>query len=73
MKHILNLSKFFAGAVQYYGCEVVNKPIYIAANKMGGLTRVEWNEAATNPTAQSRNALSSSHKIRQEVPNYYKF
>ncbi|WP_255518782.1 MULTISPECIES: hypothetical protein [unclassified Neisseria] len=40
---------------------------------MGGLTRVEWNEAATNPTAQSRNALSSSHKIRQEVPNYYKF
>lgn len=52
--------------------EVVNKHIHIAANKMGGLTRLEWNEVATNPTAQSRNALSSSHKIRQEVFNYYK-
>ena len=52
--------------------EVVNKHIHIAANKMGGLTRLEWNEVVTNPTAQSRNALSSSHKIRQEVFNYYK-
>lgn len=52
--------------------EVVNKHIHIAANKMGGLARLEWNEVATNPTAQSRNALSSSHKIRQEVFNYYK-
>lgn len=52
--------------------EVVNKHIHIAANKMGGLTRLEWNEVATNPTAQSRNALSSSHKIRQEVFEYYK-
>ena len=52
--------------------EVVNKHIHIAANKMGGLTRLEWNEVALNPTQQARNALSSSHKIRQEVFEYYK-
>ena len=52
--------------------EVVNKHIHIAANKMGGLTRLEWNEVALNPTQQSRNALSSSHKIREEVLEYYK-
>ena len=52
--------------------EVVNKHIHIAANKMGGLTRLEWNEVALNPTQQARNALSSSHKIRQEVLEYYK-
>ena len=52
--------------------EVVNKHIHIAANKMGGLTRLEWNEVALNPTQQSGNALSSSHKIREEVLEYYK-
>ena len=52
--------------------EVVNKHIHIAANKMGGLTRLEWNEVALNPTSQSRNALSSSHKINQKVFEYYK-
>ncbi len=52
--------------------EVVGKHIHIAANKMGGLTRLEWNEVAMNPTAQSKNALSSSHKIREEVFQYYK-
>ncbi len=52
--------------------EVVNKHIHIAANKMGGLTRLEWNEVASNPTAQSRNALSSSHKINEKVFEYYK-
>lgn len=52
--------------------EVVNKHIHIAANKMGGLTRLEWNEVVLNPTQQARNALSSSHKIRQEVFEYYK-
>lgn len=52
--------------------EVVNKHIHIAANKMGGLTRLEWNEVALNPTSQARNALSSTHKIRKEVFNYYK-
>ena len=52
--------------------EVVGKHIHIAANKMGGLTRLEWNEVALNPTAQAKNALSSSHKIREEVFQYYK-
>ncbi|WP_308019599.1 zonular occludens toxin domain-containing protein [Neisseria mucosa] len=52
--------------------EVVNKHIHIAANKMGGLTRLEWNEVALNPTSQSRNALSSSHKINPKVFEYYK-
>ncbi len=52
--------------------EVVNKHIHITANKMGGLTRLEWNEVALNPTSQARNALSSSHKIRKEVFEYYK-
>ena len=52
--------------------EVVNKHIHIAANKMGGLTRLEGNEVALNATQQSRNALSSSHKIREEVLEYYK-
>ena len=52
--------------------EVVGKHIHIAANKMGGLTRLEWNEVALNPTAQAPNALSSSHKIREEVFQHYK-
>lgn len=52
--------------------EVVGKHIHIASNKMGGLTRLEWNEVAMNPTAQAKNALSSSHKINEEVFNYYK-
>ncbi len=52
--------------------ELVGKHIHIAANKMGGLTRLEWNEVAMNPTAQSKNALSSLHKIREEVFQHYK-
>lgn len=52
--------------------EMVGKHIHIAANKMGGLTRLEWNEVAMNPTSQARKALSSTHKIRQEVFQYYK-
>lgn len=52
--------------------ELVGKHIHIAANKMGGLTRLEWNEVAMNPTAQSKNALSSLHKIREEVFTHYK-
>lgn len=52
--------------------ELVGKHIHIAANKMGGLTRLEWNEVALNPTLQSKNALSSSHKIHEEVFQHYK-
>lgn len=52
--------------------ELVGKHIHITANKMGGLTRLEWNEVAMNPTAQSKNALSSSHKIHEEVFQHYK-
>ncbi len=52
--------------------ELVGKHIHITANKMGGLTRLEWNEVAMNPTSQSKNALSSLHKIRKEVFEHYK-
>lgn len=52
--------------------ELVGKHIHIAANKMGGLTRLEWNEVAMYPTKQAGNALSISHKIRDEVFGYYK-
>lgn len=51
--------------------ELVGKHIHIAANQVGGLTRLEFNEVAMNPTRESRNALSSIHHIRKEVFDYY--
>lgn len=51
--------------------ELVGKHIHIAANKVGGLTRLEFNEVALNPTKQSRDAVSSIHHIRKEVFDYY--
>lgn len=52
--------------------EVVNKHIHITANQMGGLTRLEWNEAVTNTTSEAKRAVSSVHKINEEVFDYYK-
>ncbi|MBH5330096.1 hypothetical protein H9Q10_10515 [Eikenella sp. S3360] len=52
--------------------EVVNKHIHITANQMGGLTRLEWNEAVTNTTSEAKRAVSSVHKINKEVFDYYK-
>lgn len=51
--------------------ELVGKHIHIAANKVGGLTRLEFNEVALNPTKQSNDAVSSIHHIRKEVFEYY--
>lgn len=51
--------------------ELVGKHIHIAANKVGGLTRLEFNEVALNPTKQSKDAVASIHHIRKEVFEYY--
>lgn len=51
--------------------ELVGKHIHIAANKVGGLTRLEFNEVALNPTKQSGDAVASIHHIRKEVFDYY--
>lgn len=52
--------------------ETVNRHIHIAANKMGGLTRLEWAYCANNPLSQAKDAISSRHRINENVFDLYK-
>ncbi|WP_066568915.1 zonular occludens toxin domain-containing protein [Snodgrassella sp. CFCC 13594] len=52
--------------------ETVNRHIHVAANKMGGLTRLEWAYCANNPLGQAKDAISSTHKINENVFELYK-